>query len=321
MTILKSTYSTNCVMLALICLLSNTGYSKSVLKAENKCELYSSVTKQEDIGDVKTVIGKEYMVVDTAGVNYPDYVHVKIDNEYPEDRWVHKSCGSISAKDTFTPFFVEDGKNEGQAMFPTTTKFDELALKKCGDWGSAIVKEDLDILFSGKVLQHLYVNLDKSVITKNADIDAFKKELVTVWLQNTAFEHVICGEPTGSHVLGGLHYVGRYLDLQKNHWGGLNDSCAAQEIRDPVYTIGVDFLNSYGDMTVKCPSGYNWNMNVIDILLEGTKAFKEASKNHSTEKFACTYTNENNFHFTFVAKEGAITTFYPTVNEQKEPCQ
>ena len=296
------------------------GGEKKYFTASEKCEMYNSLKKHENTGGDYTVIGKRYQIIHN---DHEYYVFVKDPSAYPENRWVAKSCGVTEEKSHkivqpvvahFTPFFAsnKDQVTKDQPLSPIITEFDQSALKTCGEWGNSVKYVDLNILFTGKALHSIYEALDYTIMTKNADINAFAKELTSIWLGGGAFEHVICGQPghPKDHKLGGLHYVGRYWEAQKHKWAGLNKSCKKEEIKDSVYTIGVDFITPKGVVATKCPSGYNYDMNVYHIIVEGTKAFKEAYNQQGKDSnVACLFHNKQD-DFVFVKKDDAIFTFY-----------
>ena len=69
-------------------------------------------------------------------------------------------------------------------------------------------------------VRSLYDGLDRSVRGGEVPLRRFKDELTAVWFDAGGFEHVFCGEPRADE-LGGLHYRGRYLDLQEQGMAGL----------------------------------------------------------------------------------------------------
>ena len=70
----------------------------------------------------------------------------------------------------------------------------------------------------------LYEGLDRSVRGGQVPLRRFKDELTAVWFDAGGFAHVFCGEPR-SDQLGGMHYRGRYLDLQEQGIAGLMSGC------------------------------------------------------------------------------------------------
>ena len=90
----------------------------------------------------------------------------------------------------------------------------------------------------------------------------FKDELTAVWFDAGGFEHVFCGEPRADE-LGGMHYRGRYLDLQERGIAGLMTAaeCRATELEPPVYTVGVRYrLPGGGALRTACPKGYAYDL-------------------------------------------------------------
>ncbi len=288
--------------------------------ATQECALYSDINSKQNLDSLHTMVGKEYAIFPSHKGEVSEYFNVEASNQYPESRWVSKDCGNIK----FIPFFTEHTTSSEQVKTePTITKFDQQALDKCGQWGHQVSKQDLEDLLSGAALQHLYKLLDQSVITTNADLNTFKEELVRIWFQNHAFEHVICGQPSNSKDsrLGGLHYVGRYLEGQKKQWIGLNNDCKKAEIAPPIYSLGVDFITLDGKIATKCPAGYTYNLHVFELISEGTKAFKQALEQFNNKQVACTYRlPSSDSNFTFVTKRGAITTFYPHISPKNPSC-
>lgn len=293
-------------------------FSDSFFKATKECQLFSSIPKQENISDITTIIGKEYKI-NLDSKYFETNLGISVEGVYPENRWVNQDCGVIRTDEQFVPFFANQQTREDQPVSPTITKFDQQSLAVCGGWGNKVKSSDLEGLFTGKVLQYLYEELNHTVITKNANIDLFKKELIKIWSERSAFEHVVCGQPGrhGKNNLGGLHYVGRYLEVQNNNWGGLAESCQREQIDRPVYTLGVNFLTPRGSIATKCPSGYQYNMGVMDLIKEGTSAFKE--QYISNKNGACIYSNMG-VSYVFVARNNEIVTFYPKINPSGDSC-
>ncbi|WP_407891223.1 EndoU domain-containing protein [Scytonema sp. NUACC26] len=43
----------------------------------------------------------------------------------------------------------------------------------------------------------------------------FLEDLTNIWFNVKGFDHVFCGEPVAGGSIDGLHYVGRYVELQE----------------------------------------------------------------------------------------------------------
>lgn len=237
---------------------------------------------------------------------------------YIKDHYFHTGYVEENVKVNFEPFF---SSQPGYIpLFPELTDFDRGVLKVCGDWGAHPDKEDFKILLScpqhQEVVKGIYDKLDHQVITPDADLELFKDELANIWFTNSGseketigFGHIFCGEPNDK--LGGMHFVGRYVEAQEDKWAGAiwNDKslCNKSDIKPPVYTFGMKYLGKDGEVKVKCPNGYAYNLHADDILISATKAFKELGKDGM-----CLYEMEDdNYQSVFVRKNDAILTFYP----------
>jgi hypothetical protein len=67
------------------------------------------------------------------------------------------------------------------------------------------VLADLMAFTGGKVFAH------KSA---TSDPDTYLQDVATAWYAIHAFDHIFCGETEGLDKIGGLHYYGRYKQLQ-----------------------------------------------------------------------------------------------------------
>ncbi|WP_341811460.1 EndoU domain-containing protein [Wolbachia endosymbiont (group A) of Oxytorus armatus] len=97
------------------------------------------------------------------------------------------------------------------------------------------------------------------MITPDADLELLKDELANIWFTNSGseketigFGHIFCGEPNDK--LGGMHFVGRYVEAQEDKWAGAiwNDKslCNKSDIKPPVYTFGMKYLGKDGEVKV-----------------------------------------------------------------------
>lgn len=245
-----------------------------------------------------------------------------VKDHYFADSHIQKSVG-----DDFEPFFRT---NPSQPKYipdpPKLTEFDKGILKVCGDWGSYPSEKDFRSLLDSSeyqgVVKGIYDRLDHQVITPNADLELLKDELTQIWFadkgskfarrggngETVGFRHVFCGEPDKSK-LGGMHFVGRYLEAQEGKWAGAiwDKPFNKPEIQPPVYTLGIKYFDTKRNIKTKCEKGYTYNLHADDILVYATKAFKELGKDGE-----CLYEMEDGkYQSVFVRKHDAITTFYP----------
>lgn len=90
-------------------------------------------------------------------------------------------------------------------------------------------------------------------------------------------------------------------------FGMISPYANKSDIKPPVYTFGMKYLGKDGEVKVKCPNGYAYNLHADDILISATKAFKKLGKDGM-----CLYEMEDdNYQSVFVRKNDAILTFYP----------
>ena len=153
---------------------------------------------------------------------------------------------------------------------------------------------------------------------RNSD-SQFLDDLTAIWFEQKGFKHIFCGEKDGKSI-GGLHFVGRYLELQQNGIGGRilrtgDGRKATQEVVDgEIYTFGVAIVQN-GRLIADNPiKGYPYTLNAQEMLLEGTRGFK-LFKSDSRESKGCLLTiavpGTTPYQAVFVKKAGAIRTFYP----------
>ncbi len=137
----------------------------------------------------------------------------------------------LNKKVKFEPFFKTDSSGPSyMPQLPELTDFDRSTLAVCGEWGTEPTVEDFKILLDcpqhKETVEKIYEKLDHQVITPNASLELFKDELAKIWFTNSGtekstigFGHIFCGEPDKLG-LGGMHFVGRYVEAQEDQWAG-----------------------------------------------------------------------------------------------------
>ena len=190
----------------------------------------------------------------------------------PRTRWVNLGCGELFRQADeplrpddpdepatgFAPFFDIDDRppNDPTPRPPSLNAFDRAMLQVCGDWGSRPTRADfrsaLDLPTLAADVTRIYDALDGSVLGPRREPARFKEELTSVWFDEDGFRHIFCGEPSGG-TIGGLHFVGRYLEMQERGWGGLAARCNSTEIAPPVYTFGVRYRMRAGVCARRAP--------------------------------------------------------------------
>jgi EndoU nuclease-like protein len=296
--------------------------------ADERCQAYDSIRRQTNPGGVLTVSGQSY-TVRALNREDGDYVYVDVPGANPRARWVSITCGDLfrgpdqpdpdsGTPAAFTPFFdADDRPNDPTPRPPTLSAFDQAMLQVCGTWGSRPTSADfrakLDEPALAADVDRIYWALDGRILGDRRDTKQFKDELATVWFGQDGFRHIFCGEPS-EQTIGGLHFAGRYLQMQEQGWGGMAAQCSTTEIVPPVYTFGVRFRTPNGRVRTACPKGYALNLDASAILIEATKAFKLMLP-RSSGSAMCLYQvaqqSASPYFAVFVIKSEAVRTFYP----------
>ena len=303
-----------------------------VFVAERRCPAMDSIRRATNPGAVETVPGQRYPV---RGLNKEggDFVQVDIPGAAPAARWVDRACGELlrgaerkepaqpkpdDRASVFLPFFDEDDRpNDPTPRPPRLGPFDRAVLKVCGSWGArpseAEFRAMLDEPAQAAEVERIHQALGGSVLGPPRGPERFKDELARAWFAEDGFRHVFCGEPAGN-TIGGLHFRGRYLQMQQEGWGGLATFFFNDTATTEIYTVGVSFRGPRGQRRTACFKGYALNLDAADMMIEATKALKLLLP-RSSGKTMCLHRvakpGDPAYHVVFVIKSGAVRTFYP----------
>ena len=235
-----------------------------------------------------------------------------------------------SAKSSLLPFFdqidnpVAVGVPKNQKVDitpvpPALNAFDQKVLNVCGAFGSKVGTIEIRRLLSEspQVVQQLKQAVGGELFSGRQSDDQFRDDLVTIWSGRSAFEHIFCGQDRGASQIGGLHFVGRYLQLQNQGIAGRlsNNSQAEEVVAGEIYTLGVEIRQGDRVIARDAKKGYSYVSNAQEILVDATRAFK-TFKPTTNAKQACLYTVRDDssappFKAVFVKTSRAIVTFYP----------
>lgn len=280
------------------------------------------------------------------------FIQIKIPGANPERRWVSAACGTfkpnevssqpvdinpaIESNKTLLPFFdtvnnpEQHGFPRGQKVDitpppPQLSQFDLDVLKTCGQIGSKVKANDFKKLLSNypEVLSKIQQSVGGELLPTRKTSEEFRDDLTAAWFNRGGFEHIFCGELEGPQKIGGLHFVGRYLQLQNQKIGGrlANNLQKEEVIPGVVYTLGVVIKN--GNQTVTDDiKGYALVSNASEILLDGTKALKA----QGNAQGACILQVKDedsgkSFPAVFVKDRSAVVTFYPDATPNGKPCR
>ncbi|MCY7273129.1 MAG: EndoU domain-containing protein [Phormidesmis sp. CAN_BIN44] len=201
---------------------------------------------------------------------------------------------------------------------PQLNAFDQKVLDTCGTFGSKVSTISIRRLLSEspQVVQQIKQTVGGEIFSGRRSENQFRDDLVTIWSDRSGFEHIFCGQMRGSNQIGGLHFVGRYLQLQNQGIAGRlpNNSKSEEVIDGEIYTLGVEVRQGDRIVTRDSKKGYSYVSNAQELLVDATRAFK-SFRNTANANRACLYTVRDAsappFKAVFVKTNRAIVTFYP----------
>jgi hypothetical protein len=303
--------------------------------AEQACPAFQSFRRGTNPGGVVLQIAQDYPAV-ALNREGGDQVLLEIAGAEPSRRWVGLTCGRLdtgsvtvapsaawfgaemSGAASFRPFFDRDASGAGDAtpLPPELGAFDRAVLDLCGEWGSRPsrtgFRQVLDLPEIAEDVAAIRDALGSAVRGEALAPARFADELTALWFAEDGFRHVFCGEP-GEDRLGGLHFKGRFLQMQERGWGGLA-ACERAEIDPPIYTIGVEFLTPSGQRELACPKSYSSALDARALFIEATTAFR-AQQIHRAGERMCLHRiskpQSRSHYAVLVSRSGAIRTFYP----------
>ena len=160
----------------------------------------------------------------------------------------------------------------------------------------------------------LYAALGRAVLGGPLPPDRFRDALTTLWFRAGGFAHIFCGEP-GAGGVGGLHFAGRYYEMQQRGWGGLAAASACRrEIAPPVYTLGLHYRRPDGAVGTACPKGYAYGLDAAALLVAATRAARQAAARGLRDGMCLATVEETGVarHVAvLVLDRGAVRSFYP----------
>lgn len=234
------------------------------------------------------------------------------------------------------PFFdnidnpVPVGFPRGQKLditppIPLLNSFDKAVLNICGPIGTKVTPNKFKQLLSDypDVLQTLQTASGGELFPGRKKKAEFIEDLTDIWFKNRGFEHIFCGEIKSANDIGGLHFYGRYLQLQNEGIGGRlpNNHRREEIVPGVIYTMGV--VIKQGNLTVTdVIKGYSYLSNAQEMLLDATKIFKLQGNSEG----ACIFNVRDRdtgttFPKVFVRRQKAIVTFYPDATPQGAKCK
>lgn len=208
---------------------------------------------------------------------------------------------------------------------PKLNSFDEAVLKTCGPIGTKVSPAQFKQLLSSypAVLKKIQQASAGELRPGRRKPDQFLDDLTNIWFKRQGFEHIFCGEIYNANDIGGLHFYGRYLQLQQQGIGGRlpNNQNKEEVVPGVIYTLGV-VIQQPNRRVIDVIKGYGYLSNAEEILIDATRAFKR----QGNKEGACIYNvrdqdTKTTFPSVFVREEKAIVTFYPDATPQGARCR
>ncbi len=206
---------------------------------------------------------------------------------------------------------------------PDLSPFDLDVLQVCGRLGHHPHADDFKALLVAypEILHRIQTAVAGEIFAGRNTETEFLDDLTEIWFKRHGFEHIFCGSIHRGQ-LKGMHYVGRYLQLQEQGLAGKlpNNQQQQETIECAVYTIGV--LLKYGSrIIVDRRTGYALVTDAVELLIAATQAFKLKSRSKSI----CTVPvvdvdSGHTYPAVFVKEDNAIVTFYPDVTPTDPQC-
>jgi Bacterial EndoU nuclease len=206
---------------------------------------------------------------------------------------------------------------------PDLSPFDRDILQVCGNLGDRVLAEDFQALLVAypAIFEQIKIAVGNEIFPgRNTDAE-FLADLTEIWFKRQGFEHIFCGNIRNGE-LKGMHYVGRYLQLQEQGLAGKlpNNQHQEEAISGAVYTIGV-ILKHGNRLIVDRRNGYALITNATELLIAATLAFKARAKPRTVCAVPVIDADSGQTYTAVLIKEdNAIVTFYPDATPTDSPC-
>lgn len=324
---------------------------------EKPCSASRSIKRSSE--ETQLQPGASYTARGVNRANDPTHVLIRVGEA---SKWVDLSCGRFkdaapaAAKEPASghhskapaclPFFDEvDNKvtglrSGGSADItpppPHLDDFDRAVLKACGPVGKSVSAAEFRTLLRTNVpvLDRLRSFTGGKVFAERpaaATSEAYLDALTEAWMRAQAFDHIFCGEPgSQSGKIGGLHFHGRYLELQQAGTACRMNNITQNEVSPgAIYTMGVIMRRPDGSTVQDARKGYGLTLSAEEILKVATKALSE-NPTIGQETSGCILSLKDDgmsFSAVFVRRPEGVRTFYPDAtpngrgDRQNPPCK
>ena len=318
------------------------------------CNATRSIKKGGD--PIALHIEATYKALGTNKAREASHVYINVNGDR---KWVAIECGTFddgtsflalpqqkrqksqrrqkSQNVTFSPFFDSEdnpvclpksGCVDATPEPPALDDFDLAVNEVCGEPGKVVSRQEFKDLMRSRpeVLVEIQDYTGGKVYGDRPapeTIAEYLDDLTDAWFNVHGFDHIFCGEPVPGGKIGGLHYHGRYLDLQQKGLAGrLDRNEGREEIEEgTIYTIGA-VMKVNGQLAISRIKGYGYTLSAQDLLEIITKAFAD-NPTRSDRSTACLLNVEDDgksFATVFVRRSQGIRTFYPDASpSERDP--
>ncbi|MDJ0796990.1 MAG: EndoU domain-containing protein [Calothrix sp. MO_167.B12] len=208
---------------------------------------------------------------------------------------------------------------------PRLNSFDKAVLKICGPMGTRVKPYKFKQLLSDypDIVQKLQKVTGGELRPNRRRQWEFIQDLTDIWFRRKGFEHIFCGEIYNANDIGGLHFYGRYLELQNKGIGGRlpNNSRREEVVPGVIYTMGV-ILKQNNRIVKDVIKGYTYVSDAQEMLIDVTRIFKLQGNTEG----ACIFNVRDRetgktFPAVFVRRDWGIITYYPDATPKGRQCK
>lgn len=306
------------------------------------CAAHASIKKQTE--PVSLDVGRAYHALGENRADGASHALIQVGNGR---KWVSLSCGSYRGQGAMggarpapdcLPFFDDAhnpvslrgaGRVDLTPPAPEIEPFGHAVNKLCGVFGSkvtpagfsAVLAAHPDLLERVRAFTKGRVFAGRSLPT---GAGGYLSDLTEAWFGAHGFAHIFCGEAGRDGSVGGLHFRGRYLQLQRQGVGcRLPDNRRFEEAAPgAIYSMGVR-IRTNGRTAQSERKGYGLTLSAEDLLKLVTRAFAEnPASGRSNEDCLLTVQDEGKrFKAVFVRRRQGIRTFFPdaTPDTRRKP--
>jgi hypothetical protein len=202
---------------------------------------------------------------------------------------------------------------------PAIEAFGHAVNATCGSAGKVVSREEFKAMMRSHpdVLNRLKRFTKHRVFADRPareSMEHYLEDLTEAWFSVKAFDHIMCGEPKEGGKIGGLHFHGRYLQLQQS-----GEACRLKNyhrnevVSGVIYSMGVRMRTAHGGYAVSPIKGYGLTLSAEDIMQVVTRAFSENPTSSNRSEGCLLPLSDDGYEFdtVFVRRNNGIRTFFP----------